>query len=158
MKLQDSNTSGFAAYWRNSLADAEFGKGTFERKDVCGFIQWNERSSGRLSEEIVSALFAGERDDVKTVDVVLPKVYFQLIKHGKERTAGAPEVITPLVTSVAVNREGFLFPTPATSIPRDLLEPLPKGALSIGEISCYDRYKTTHPLVSASADEFDASA
>lgn len=155
----DSNTSGFAAYWRNSLADAEFGKGTFERKDVSGFIQWNERSSGRLSEEIVSALFAGERDDVKTVDVVLrPKVYFQLIKHGKERTAGAPEVITPLVTSAAVNREGFLFPTPATSIPRDLLEPLPKGALSIGEISCYDRYKTTHPSVSASPDEFDADA
>ncbi|WP_312282616.1 AAA domain-containing protein [Pseudescherichia sp.] len=155
----DSNTSGFAAYWRNSLADAEFGKGTFERKDVGGFTQWNERSSGRLSEEIVSALFTGERDDVKTVDVVLrPKVYFQLIKHGKERTAGAPEVITPLVTSAVVNREGFLFPTPATSIPRDLLEPLPKGALSIGEISCYDRYKTTHPSFSASADEFDADA
>ncbi|WP_312413071.1 hypothetical protein [Pseudescherichia sp.] len=56
------------------------------------------------------------------------------LKHGKERTAGAPEVITPLVTSAVVNREGFLFPTPATSIPRDLLEPLPKGSFSIGKI------------------------
>ncbi|WP_312229427.1 AAA domain-containing protein [Pseudescherichia sp.] len=155
----DSNTSGFAAYWRNSLADAEFGKGTFERKDVSGFTQWIDRDSGRLSEEMVTALFAGERDDVKTVEVVLrPHVYFRLLQHGKERTAGAPEVITPLVTSAVVNREGFLFPTPATSIPRDLLEPLPKGSFSIGEISRYDRYKTTHPSVSASVDEFDAES
>lgn len=30
----DENALGFTSYWRNSLADAESGKGSFERKDA----------------------------------------------------------------------------------------------------------------------------
>lgn len=30
----DENTLRFASYWRNSLADADLGKGSFERKDA----------------------------------------------------------------------------------------------------------------------------
>ncbi|OXW56606.1 AAA domain-containing protein, partial [Shigella flexneri] len=41
----------------------------------------------------------------------------------------------------------------ATSIPRDLLEPLPKGAFSIGEIGQYDKYKTTHTTFSINFDD-----
>jgi hypothetical protein len=55
------------------------------------------------------------------------KVYFRLLQHGKDRSAGAPDIVTPVVTPALLSREGFLYPTPATSIPRDLLEPLPKG-------------------------------
>lgn len=36
----DSNTQGFTSYWRNTLADAESGKGAFERKDEASFTQW----------------------------------------------------------------------------------------------------------------------
>jgi len=32
-----SNTQGFTSYWRNTLADAESGKGVFERKDDVSF-------------------------------------------------------------------------------------------------------------------------
>lgn len=32
--VMDENALGFASYWRNSLADAESGKGSFERKDA----------------------------------------------------------------------------------------------------------------------------
>lgn len=46
-----------------------------------------------------------------------------------------------------------LYPTPATSIPRDLLEPLPKGAFSIGEIGQYDKYKTIHTSFSIDFDD-----
>ncbi|EBT3817819.1 DNA helicase I, partial [Salmonella enterica] len=50
----DSNTQGFTSYWRNSLADAEFGKGAFERKDEDSFNDltanlyklWNRMASG----------------------------------------------------------------------------------------------------------------
>ncbi|ENR6375283.1 ATP-binding protein, partial [Escherichia coli] len=93
-------------------------------------------------------------DDVETVDVVLrPKVYFRLLQHGKDRSAGAPDIVTPLVTPALLSREGFLYPTPVTSIPRDLLEPLPKGAFSIGEIEQYDKYKTIHTSFSIDFDD-----
>lgn len=101
-------------------------------------------TAGRLDEEIVHALFEGEDDAVKSVEVLLrPKAWIRLIKHGKERTAGAPGIVTPLVTSALLNREGF-FPAAPATIPRDLLEPLPNGTFSIGEMVQYDKYKTTH--------------
>ena len=141
----DNNTLGFASYWRNSLADAESGKGAFEHKDADKFTRWMDIASGRLDEEIVSAFFAGEDDTIKTVEVLLrPKVWIRLLQHGKQRTAGAAAIVTPLVTSALLNREGFLFPSAPTTIPRDLLEPLPKGTFSIGQMIQYDKYKTTH--------------
>ncbi|EEY0148150.1 DNA helicase, partial [Escherichia coli] len=72
---------------------------------------------------------------------------------GKDRSAGAPDIVTPLVTPALLSREGFLYPTPVTSIPRDLLEPLPKGAFSIGEIEQYDKYKTIHTSFSIDFDD-----
>ncbi len=144
----DSNTQGFTSYWRNTLADAESGKGAFERKDEESFTQWMGADQGRLSEEIVQSFFEGEDEQVKTVEVLLrPQVWLRLLKHGKERTAGAPGIVTPLVTSALLNREGFLFPASPATIPRDLLEPLPKGTFSIGEMAEYDKYKTTHDSI-----------
>ncbi|WP_019211237.1 AAA domain-containing protein [Yersinia massiliensis] len=141
----DRNTQGFASYWRNTLADAESGKGAFERKDEDSFTRWVDTTKGRLNEETVHAFFKDEDDAVKTVEVMLrPQAWFRRLKHGKERTAGAPGIVTPLVTSALLNRDGFLFPMAPATIPRDLLEPLPKGTFSIGEMTQYDKYKTTH--------------
>lgn len=150
----DRNTQGFASYWRNSLADAESGKGAFERRDTDAFTQWMDITTGRLNEEIVRAFFEGEGDTVKTVEVLLrPQAWVRLIQHGKERIAGAPGIVTPLVTSALLNREGFLFPTAPTTIPRDLLEPLPKGTFSIGGMAQYDKYKTTHNSTTFGEDD-----
>ncbi len=144
----DSNTQGFTSYWRNSLADAESGKGAFERKDEDLFTRWMDVDRGRLGEEIVQSFFEGEDEQVKTVEVLLrPQVWIRLLKHGKARTAGAPDIVTPLVTAALLNREGFLFPTSPATIPRDLLEPLPKGTFSIGEMAEYDKYRTTHDSI-----------
>ena len=141
----DSNTQRFASYWRNTLADAESGKGAFERKDEDSFTRWMDVEAGRLNEEIVHSFFDGEDIQVKTVGVLLrPQVWIRQLKHGKERTAGAPGIVTPLVISALLNREGFLFPASSATIPRDLLEPLPKGTFSIGEMTEYDRFQTTH--------------
>lgn len=49
----DENALGFASYWRNSLADAESGKGSFERKDAKNFTHWHGIAAGRLDEAIV---------------------------------------------------------------------------------------------------------
>ncbi|CDG20063.1 protein of unknown function [Xenorhabdus poinarii G6] len=45
----DSNTQGFVSYWRHSLADAESGKGAFERKDMDKFTRWMAISTGWLA-------------------------------------------------------------------------------------------------------------
>lgn len=141
----DSNTHGFTSYWRNTLADAESGKGAFERKDEDVFTRWMDVATERLTQGLVQSFFDGEGEQIKSVEVLLrPQVWIRLIKHGKERAAGAPGFITPLVISALLNREGFLFPTSPATIPRDLLEPLPKGTFSIGEMEQYDKYKTTH--------------
>lgn len=55
----DENALGFASYWRNSLADAESGKGSFERKDAKNFTHWHGIAAGRLDEAIVSKFFEG---------------------------------------------------------------------------------------------------
>ncbi|EIP1909306.1 TPA: hypothetical protein OO524_001924, partial [Shigella flexneri] len=95
----DENALRFASYWRNSLADAESGKGCFERKDAQNFTHWHGIAAGRLDEAIVNKFFKGEKDDVETVNVILrPKVYFRLLQHGKDRSAGTPDIVTPIVT------------------------------------------------------------
>lgn len=53
----DSNTQGFTSYWRNSLADAESGKGAFEHKDADKFTRWIDITTGRLDEESARAFF-----------------------------------------------------------------------------------------------------
>lgn len=146
-----NNYLKIASYWRNSLADAESGKGALENQDTKDFDKWDNVSLGRLDNVITERFFYDEKSDVKTVDVVLrPKVFIRSIKHGKERLAGSPAFITPLVTLAKINREGFLFPTSITIIPRDLLEPIFHGSFSIGEISVYDKYKTKTANTSSS--------
>lgn len=150
----DRNTQGFTSYWRNCLADAESSKGAFELKDTDSFTRWIDATTGRLDEKVVCAFFKDEGDTAKTVEVLLrPQVWIRLLKHGKERTAGAPSIVTPLVITALLNREGFLFPTAPASIPRDLLEPLPKGSFSIGEMAPYDKYKTTHNSTTFCVDD-----
>jgi hypothetical protein len=56
----DRNTQGFTSYWRNTLADAESGKGAFERRDTDIFTKWMDISTGRLNDEIVRAFFEGK--------------------------------------------------------------------------------------------------
>lgn len=67
----DRNTQGFTSYWRSTLADAESGKGAFERKDEDAFTLWMVVDRGRLGEEIVQSFFEGEDEQVKTVEVLL---------------------------------------------------------------------------------------
>ncbi len=152
----DSTSLAFASYWRNSLADATFGKGAFKKDDTTAFSPWytSDIATGRLDENTVQQFFSSEQEDVKCVNVILhPQVFLRRILHGKERTSGAPQIITPLVTTAVLSREGYLYPTPATIIPRDLLEPLPQGTFSIRDITQFDTYKTTKNIFSIHFDE-----
>ncbi|WP_446469894.1 hypothetical protein [Xenorhabdus stockiae] len=93
----DSTSLTFASYWRNSLADAIFGKGAFKKEDKTTFSPWHASgiATGRLDKEIVNV-------------ILRPQVFVRLIQHGKERTSGAPQIVTPLVTTAVLSREGDL--------------------------------------------------
>ena len=101
----------YARYWRNSLADAELGHGSFRKKDVKAFrpLDRDELFVGRVNKETVAACFEHEPVTSKTVDVVIrPKAYFARLEHGKWSRNGAPEVVTPLVTPALLARDGKL--------------------------------------------------
>ncbi|MDE9436256.1 DNA helicase [Xenorhabdus bovienii] len=156
----DGDSLAFARYWRNSLADAEFGQGTFKKSDMNSFQFWpsNEIKSGRLSDATLAALFDGEPQEVDIIEVVLrPYVYQLLVQHGKERLAGLAGTITPIVTSAILARDGHLYPSVMTTIPRDLLEPLPKGTFSLGSVAEYDRYKTLKSTTTISYPQEDVA-
>lgn len=135
----ERNTKQFTSYWRNALADADSGRGALSADEAKKLTLWKDPNNGRLPEDIVRMCFSGEKESVKTVEVTLrPQVWLLQTQHGKRLTGAAPDVVTPLVLSAHLNREGFLLPAAPATLPRDLLEPLPKGVFSIGEMNQYD--------------------
>ncbi|MFJ5366764.1 AAA domain-containing protein [Pectobacterium punjabense] len=141
----DGDYLAFSRYLRNSLADAEFGRGTFKKGEASSFTLWScdEMKCGRVGAPTLDALFSSEPPETECIEIVLrPYVYQLLVQHGKERFAGLPGTITPIVTSAILSRDGYIYPGTITTIPRDLLEPLPLGTFSIGSVTDYDRYKT----------------
>jgi len=134
----------FAAYWRNSLADAELGRGTLTKDEVSTYrrVLSDEAESGILHEETVQEFFAGEDEKVQFVEVVYrPLLYAVKNEHG-QRATQLPEFVTPLVTQALLSRDGCLLPKPTTVVPRDILQPLESGSFYIGTIDDLDRFLT----------------
>jgi len=137
----DARSLAYAAYWRNSLADAEVGQGSFSRAASKKFLPWRRagRPVGQVEREIVDACFQGEAQTAATVSVVIRhRVYIARLEHGKPRQGGQPDVVTPLITPALLARDGRLYPLDRTMIARDLLDPLLLGTYAIGEVSAQD--------------------
>lgn len=144
----------YANYWRNSLADAALGLGGLSSKDVKGFLRLRggERLSGRVHSDIVEACFAGEPERVQAVAVVIrPWAWFARVEHGQVRRNRRPDVVTPIVTPGVLARDGRLYPSGSTRIPRDLLEPLERGSYAIGSVSDLDTFLTTDHVAGVEA-------
>ena len=74
----EEKSLAYAGYWRNSLADAELGRGGLSHSDVGGFakIPAEKLTAGVMPSDIVDAYFSDEPERIKTVDVVIrPQVY-----------------------------------------------------------------------------------
>nr|BFD40970.1 AAA domain-containing protein [Pseudomonas sp. FFPRI_1] len=135
-----------ASYWRNSLADAENGNGALsaEQADKLTELANHHVSSGYLPFELTQTLFVDEPETVATVKITLrPLVYKLRLEHGKARK-GMPAVVTPLVCRVLVARDGRLYPTSQTLLPRDILEPLDQDSFTIGAQVDLDTFLTTN--------------
>lgn len=134
----------YAAYWRNSLADAELGRGTLTKDEVSAHRRMlpDEAESGILHEDTVEEFFSGEDEKVRFVEVVYrPLLYAVKNEHG-QRATQLPEFVTPLVTQALLSRDGCLLPKPTTVVPRDILQPLEAGSFYIGSIDDLDRFLT----------------
>ena len=141
----EERSLAYAGYWRNSLADAELGRGGLARRDTEAFLRIPAAAltDGVMPRAIVEACFSGESERVQTVDVVLrPQMYVARVEHGKQRSNGVPQIVSPLVTPAVLARDGRLYPSPGTVVPRDLLEPLERGSFAIGNLFALDKFLT----------------
>lgn len=137
-----------ANYWRTSLADAENGKGALQAAQVATLtpLSVDALLQGCVSTEILEALFAGEPAELPSVEVTLrPLVYNPRLEHGKART-GTAAAVTPVVSQVLVTRDGRLYPTANTLVPRDILEPQANGALVVGAQIELDAFLSRHEV------------
>lgn len=143
----------YATYWRNSLADAELGRGTLTKDEfrAHGRLSLDETMSGVVNEDTVRKFFEGEPEKVQFVEVVYrPVVYALRSEHGA-RTSQFPEFVTPLVAQAMLARDGCLLPKPGAVVPRDILQPLEAGSFYVGTIDDLDKYLTDQQVPGISA-------
>lgn len=134
-------------YWRNSLADAESGRGALDEKELKALssVDTTVYRNGRIpsSAALLAELFDDEPEETRLVRVVLrPAVYRSLQEHGQQKQALYPEVVTPLICVLWVSRQGVLIPAEPPVIPRDLLSPQADDRFTLGEVEAQDRLLT----------------
>ena len=132
-------------YWRNSLADAESGRGALTKKELGKTepLASTVYREGRLPKNhpALARLFEGEEDATQLVRVVLrPAVYKVLLEHGAIKRALYPDVITPLICGLWVSRDGRMIPAEPPVIPRDLLAPQADDRFTLTEVARQDRF------------------
>lgn len=143
------NSLAYAKYWRTSLADADLGKGALQKSDLESLVlrPSNELEAGRLALALVEEFFKGVDANLNEVEItVRPFVFNARLDHGKKRTTGIPQVVTPIVSQAVVDRQGKIFPSDNTVIPRDILEPIDKGSFAIGSVTELDGWLADHDV------------
>lgn len=134
----------YARYWRNTLADAELGRGALGNRDAAALhpVSSMALSTGRVGDDVIAALFVGDRTEAESITVTLrPLVYRSRTEHGRAR-ATLPAIVTPIVSKVTLMRDGRMVSPSTTIVPRDLLEPLDRTAFTIGTVEALDGFLT----------------
>lgn len=143
--MSSTGTGQWLRYWRNSLADAESCKGAITLKEFHRHLSVSADTlrNGRLEEDSreLAALFKNEPKNVQLVQVVYrPTAYELKHEHGKKYTGSAPEVLTPVVCTLWVNRKGLFLPSSCPLIPRDLLSPQSDDKFTITSVKAMDGF------------------
>ncbi|MDA9004036.1 AAA domain-containing protein [bacterium] len=143
------NTTNYARYWRNSLADAELGLGALTSRDTQAFIETDKScfEQGRLPSELTQRLFESEPKQTTVVSITYRlRVHHLKSQHGKAHTGLLPAVVSPIICHVQLARDGDLLPCGASVVPRDLLTPLDSFKLTIGSVEALDNFLTKHDV------------
>ncbi|PKF54885.1 AAA domain-containing protein [Psychrobium sp. 1_MG-2023] len=145
-------------YWRNSLADADSGKGALKKRDLNGYhpTKRTNFSLGMLepSDQILEKLFADENDNVLVIKAHYRPVLYTITKqHRQDYRGTTPQVLSPVICPIWITREGLFFSAGTPYIPRDILAPQADDKFTIAAVSDLDDFLTTHSTPSYSDDE-----
>ncbi len=152
------NDLSWVRYWRNSLADADSGKGALNKRDLNGYhhIKRANFSLGMLepSSGILKKLFVDEEDKVLVVKAHYRPVLYTITKqHGQEFRGAVPQILSPVICPIWITRDGLFFSAGTPYIPRDVLAPQADDKFTIAEVSKLDDFLTTHSAPSYSDEE-----
>lgn len=139
----NKRTLSWADYWRNSLADASLGLGTFRVRDIDQFqkLTLDAFERGVVDNSLLETLFKDIDEETQAIAVLLrPYVYTYRIEHGSRKNDGLPDFITPLLCFANLSRSGKLYPSSRPVVPRDILEPLEAKTYSIGAVANLDAF------------------
>lgn len=140
-------TKQWLSYWRNSLADAESGKGALSKSDIEGLakVDLSVFKEGCLAadSELLATLFHNEAEDTQLVQVVFrPMIYKIRLEHGKKKSSLYPDYVAPLICRLWVSRTGHFVPAAYPVIPRDILSPLSEDSFTILSVEKQDEFLT----------------
>ena len=144
-------------YWRDCVADTAMGRARFSKGDLERILirlSEGELTCGRANSPTVKHIFKNQDKNIEHMSVRLwPLLTTRRKSHATERFDGLPEYVAPIVTEAQVARsDGCIWPR-RTVIPRDILEPLPEGAFSVGTIEDLDSFLTRNPFSAPHNDE-----
>jgi len=145
-------------YWRNSLADADSGKGALKKKDLPTYhrTRITDFSAGLFEHcnPILNKLFSGEEDNVQVVKAhYRPVTYFITKVHGQDYRGAMPQVLSPIICPIWITRSGLFFSAGTPYIPRDVLAPQADDKFTIAHVSELDDFLTLRSVPSYSDEE-----
>lgn len=150
--------SSWIRYWRNSLADADSGKGALTERDLSGYHNTKRTnfSSGMLETDcpILQKLFVDEPDKVLVVKAQYRPARYKVKKqHGQDYRGAIPQILSPVICPIWITREGLFFSAGTPYIPRDVLAPQADDKFTIGKVSELDKFLSTRSVTSYSEEE-----
>lgn len=134
-------------YWRSAVADSAIGDACLTSKMLEEFhsLSREEAETGILGQEAVDFLFDKVPEHVRRIAVSYRPLHARRqSRHTRSRGDGLPFEVTPVVTEAQVTREGRIIPNHSV-IARDILDPLARGAFSVGRVADLDGFLTAHP-------------
>ena len=144
-------------YWRAAVADSTVGEACLTAKGAAAFlaVSREEAESGCLGRATVDVLFSTVPKNRPFVSVSYRPLHVRRRgSHARARGDGLPLEVTPVITEATVSRDGRITPVRST-IARDILDPLPRGAFSIGSVADLDRFLTAQPFaIGEGQDDF----
>lgn len=152
-----SITTQKVQYWRNSLADGQFGKGVLSQKKLTELsakqFPLTTFKAGALPSPNI--LFSGVDARTDQVSVVIyAKLYRRnTLEHGTYQARSTPDLIATVVFHATLTRNGRLFSGTTPMICRDLLEPLEETVETyvVSSVANQDEYLNQTPFAARSA-------
>ena len=136
-------------YWRSSVADSAIGDACLTSKMLEEFhsVSRKEAETGVLGQDAIDFLFGEVPSHVRRIAVSYRPLHVRRqSRHTRSRGDGLPSEVTPVITEAQVTREGRIIPNQSV-IARDILDPLARGAFSVGRVADLDSFLTAQPFL-----------